>query len=227
MNSTMNGTMNRMRWLSGRGLMVLALSLLAAAAQALPERFTAGVNYRVLAAPGPVDKPGKIEVREFFWYGCPHCFRLEPLAEKWQAKLPADVNFVRTPGTLAEHWLPHARAYYVARQLGVADKAHRALFEAIHQKRLTLDAPETLAAFYAAYGVDKKRFMAMMERDMSVDRSVRQATQLAVNYQLTGVPVFVINGKYATDVSMAKGEAQVFDVINYLVAKERAAAGKK
>lgn len=196
---------------------VMAMSGLAMAS----EPFVAGKDYTVIANPGKVDKPGMIEVREFFWYGCPHCYILEPHVASWLAKKPANVNFVRSPAAMNPVWEQNARGYYAVDLMGMTNKVHKPLFDAIHQKNQRLFDQKSLANFYKGYGVDSNKFNAMFN-SFAVSGKVAQSKQLAQAYQLDGVPAMVVNGKY-----VVKGENQkVIQVVNYLINKERALVKK-
>jgi thiol:disulfide interchange protein DsbA len=175
-------------------------------------------GYTMLASPGRVDKPGMIEVREFFWYGCPHCYRLEPHVAAWLKTKPADVNFVRTPAALNPVWEANARGYYTAEILGLAEKTHAALFQAIHGGQQPLFDQAALASFYARYGAKPENFNGLYN-SFAVSGKVAQSKALAQQYQLDGVPAIVVNGKY-----LIKGEGEsVITALNKAIAKERAA----
>lgn len=201
----------------------LALSAITVASMAVSglafaaEPFVAGKDYTVLSNPGTVEKPGQIEVREFFWYGCPHCFRLEPSVANWLKTKPADVNFIRTPAAMNPVWEQNARGFYAVELMGQTEKVHRALFDTIHLKNQRLFDQKSLATFYKGYGIDDKKFNGLYN-SFAVTGKVTQSKQLAQKYQLDGVPALVIDGKY-----VVKGETQrVIDVANYLIGKERA-----
>lgn len=199
--------------LSAMTVSLVAMSGLVSAA----EPFVAGKDYSVLARPGKVDKPGMIEVREFFWYGCPHCYTLEPYVASWLAKKPANVNFVRTPAAMNPVWEQNARGYYAVELMGLTNKVHKPLFDAINQKNQRLFDQKSLANFYQGYGVDSNKFNAMFN-SFAVSGKIAQSKQLAQAYQLDGVPALVVNGKY-----VVKGENQkTIQVVNYLINKERA-----
>jgi thiol:disulfide interchange protein DsbA len=176
-----------------------------------------GKDYTVLPSPGTVEVPGKVEVREFFWYGCPHCFRLDPFIESWLATKPANVNFIRTPAAMNPDWEVNARGFYVAQMLGLEDKTHVAMFNAIHKDRQQLFSEGNLASFYAAYGVPASTFEADYN-SFAVIGKIAQSKQLAQQYGLDGVPALIVNGKYK--VGGETGHA--IEVVNFLVAKERA-----
>lgn len=181
----------------------------------------ANPNYIVLAKPGPVEKPGMIEVREFFWYGCGHCYNLEPHMKAWLKTKPADVNFVRTPAALNPVWEQNARGYYAAEMLGVLERSHDALFQAIHVAKEKLFDQASLARFYAGFGADTKKFDSLYN-SFAVSGKVGQGKNLAKQYGLEGVPALVVNGKY-----LVKGsDARALATVNELIAQERAALKK-
>lgn len=190
----------------------LAVSSMSFAAQ----QYVAGKDYTVLSNPGTVEQPGKIEVREFFWYGCPHCYRLEPSVAAWLKTKPADVNFVRTPAAMNPIWEQNARGYYAVDMLGKTEYVHRSLFDTIQLKNERLFDQQSLANFYKNYGVDTDKFNGLYN-SFAVSGKIAQSKQLAQKYQLDGVPAIVVDGKY-----VVKGETQkVIDVTNFLIEKER------
>lgn len=203
--------------LSATLLPVLAWSSLTVAA----EPFVAGKDYTVLATAGTVEKPNMVEVREFFWYGCPHCYRLEPFVANWLKTKPADVNFVRTPAALNPVWEQNARGYYAIEMMGLTEKMHGALFSAIHGGGARLFDQAALANFYKSQGADAAKFNGLYN-SFAVTGKVAQSKALAMKYQLEGVPAMVVNAKY-----VVKGEdAKVIQVVNYLINKERASLPK-
>lgn len=196
-------------------LTTLAMAMLATGSVALANPVE-GTDYKVIANPGKVEVPGKIEVREFFWYGCPHCYRLEPYMQAWLRKLPSDVNFLRSPAAMNPVWEQNARGYYVSEALGIRRQAHIPLFDAINKDGKQLFDQKSLAQFYTRYGADPAKFNSLFN-SFAITGKVNQAKNLAMQYQLTGVPAIVVNGKY-----VVQGEDQkVINTINYLIAKER------
>lgn len=176
-------------------------------------------NYTKIATPGRLDKPGMIEVREFFWYGCPHCYRLDPYLETWLKTKPADVNFVRTPAALNPVWEANARGYYTAETVGLVEKTHVPLFQAIHVGQQRLFDQTSLATFYAGFGIPANTFSSTYN-SFAVSGKVAQSKALAQQYGIDGVPAIIVNGKY-----LVKGEDQkVIVTLNELIARERAAA---
>ena len=196
----------------------VAASVLAFSGSAMAANFVAGQDYQVLANPVKVEKPGKIEVREFFWYGCGHCYSLEPHMQSWLKKLPKDVRFVRTPAAMNPLWEQAARAYYVSEALGVRQKAHLQLFHDIHAKKQPILEQAQLAKFYTRYGISEAKFNTTY-KSFPISSKIAQAKNLAATYQLSGVPAVTVNGKYVVQ----GDDVKVVQVVNYLVEKERKA----
>jgi protein dithiol oxidoreductase (disulfide-forming) len=175
--------------------------------------------------PHPTATGNKIEVLEFFWYGCPHCYTLEPYLEKWQSTKTDDVQFRRVPAILGKNWIPHAKAYFTAEKLGVVDKIHRPLFDAIHKDQKKIIDEKTLRDFFADKGVDKDEFTRIYESS-EISEKIQESFILGQQYQITGVPAIIVNGKYRTSASMAGSNANLIEVINQLTAIERQSASK-
>lgn len=186
------------------------------------ESYREGEDYDVLEKPGTVEVPGKIEVREFFWFGCPHCFALEEYIEPWAQKLPKDVNFVSTPTPMSEKWVNHAHAFYVADAVGKLNTIKPALFKAIHVDNQPLRSKDELADFFAKYDVPKENFDKLFD-SFSVRVKVRQAGALTKAYKLRSVPVVVVNGKYVVASKSGRGPDGVLKVVDFLIEKERVA----
>lgn len=186
------------------------------------EMFKAGVDYKVLEQPGVTDDPSKVEVREFFWFGCPHCFQLEATLEDWRKHLPAGAVFVRTPPALNDNWTAHSHAYYVAELIGKSDEVSSALFDALHVKKQMIRSEDELATFFTRFGISEEEFHEKYN-SFAVRTKVRAAKNLAMGYQLHGVPGLVINGKYFVDMALAKSNTRMMEIVNFLIAKEQAA----
>ncbi len=184
--------------------------------------FKEGVDYEILPQAGKVDVPGKLEVREFFWYGCPHCFQLEQPLSAWSKQLPADVNFVKTPAPMNNNWVPHAHAFYVAESLGKLDEVSDKLFHALHVKKERVFEQAQLASFFTQFGVSEQEFDKLYN-SFAVRVKVRQAGALAKTYRLRGVPALVVNGKYLVKAKQGQPEQSLFPVVEYLLDKERQA----
>ncbi len=181
-----------------------------------------GKAYIKLSPPVPTPANGKIEVIEFFWYGCPHCNAFEPTLEAWVKKLPADVSFKRVPVAFRdEPFVAHQRIYYALEEMGLVDAMHRKVFAAIHVDHQRLDNPAEISAFMAKNGVDAAKFMSFYN-GFSVQTKARQAAQLAQAYKLDGVPSIGIAGKYFTSATLAGSPQQSLAVADYLIQQSRA-----
>lgn len=191
-----------------------------AAAGLLWATVAAAEPWEALPEPQPTVDPARIEVVELFWYGCSHCYDLEPALTRWLAGKPDDVVFVRIPAVFSDRWVPLARAYYVMQTLKLGNDVHRALFDAIHKEQRALVDEASLSKFFAEHGVDTALFKRTYE-SFAVDAQLRQAQQSTRAYRITGVPAVVVNGKYLTSVSAAGGDEALIGVINDLVARER------
>lgn len=197
-------------------LLFLTLSLVSCTSEA---GFEAGKHYVELGVGQQVGADGKIEVREFFWYGCPHCYRLEPFLETWLEKRPPDVAYVRTPG-VARAWISHAKAYYAFEALGITEQVHRPFFDAIHKGGQKLADESSIQAFLANYGVDGEAF-AKAFNSFGVRTQVEKAKKLNFRYAVESVPSVTIGGKYKTSASMAGSERQLMQLIDHLIEKIR------
>lgn len=163
---------------------------------------------------------GKIEVVEVFWYGCPHCYDFEPFLEEWLKTKADDVEFKRMPGIFRENWIPHARAYYTALELGVLDTVHQPIFDAIHRYHKQINSQSQLRKLFAENGVDEDAFDKAYESETVTDK-VKKALLMGRRYQIRGVPSIVVNGKYLTGASIAGSFENMLKATDELVARER------
>jgi thiol:disulfide interchange protein DsbA len=184
-------------------------------------RFRAGQHYDVLTPAQPTSvAPGKVEVAEVFWYGCPHCYSLEPYIQRWeQSGKPPAAELVRIPASLNPSWQPHARLFYAAKALGVLDKAHTDIFRAIHVERNPLNTEEAMLELLGRYDVSEEAAQEAL-RSFAVETEVRRADTLTRRYRLTGVPAVVVNGKYVSGVDKVGSPEALLELVNFLVAKE-------
>lgn len=210
--------MHLKKWLGLIGL-TLALAAGATAAQGRP-------SYKMLANPQAVESGEKVEVIEFFWYGCPHCFDLEPFLRKWTAALPKDVEFRRIPAIPTERWMPNARTFYTLEAMGLLEKMHGEVFDAIHIDRVNLNDERIQLDWMAKKGVDRAKF-ADAWRSFSVQSKTRRAAQLTQAYDITGVPTLVVDGKYQTSVSMTGSPEALMKTLDELIVRARAERKKK
>lgn len=181
-----------------------------------------GNQFKQTAQAIPTDTPAKIEVTELFWYGCPHCYHLEAPLSAWVKKLPQDVYFKRVPGVPRQDWAPMAKAYYTLEALGLVDKLHVALFDAIHKQKTLNPTSEKAAIDWIAKqsGMDHKKVTETFN-SFSVNTKVMRAVQVFRASGATGVPALIIDGKYLTSSTMAGGNDEVLKVADYVIANAR------
>ncbi|MEQ1560068.1 MAG: thiol:disulfide interchange protein DsbA/DsbL [Methyloglobulus sp.] len=177
------------------------------------------LGYEAVTPAQPTANPAKIEVIEFFWYGCPHCYSFEPSLKDWLKNKPANVEFIRVPAVFSEQWGKHAKAYFTAEALGVVDAVHTDLFDAIQEKKQELETEDQLAKFFVAHGVKEADFRETFNSFM-IDSKMRQAPAIAAKYGITGVPAIIVNGKYKTNGTLAGSQEKMIDVMNTLIKKE-------
>lgn len=210
---TVNPTLGRLA-----GLLFVAL-MLPTALRGADE----GIDFVAIKPAQPTETGAQVEVLEVFWYGCPHCWHLEPVMEQWVATKPQGVSFRRMPAT-GPRWDPHARAYYAAESLGKLDLFHGALFKAMHAQKRNIMTENDLVKFAGEVGIDPKAFREAYH-SFHVDGRVRKADEMGRRYGIDGVPALIINGKYRTSPSQTGSEDRLLEVLNTLVAQEIAAQG--
>ncbi|MHB1051872.1 MAG: thiol:disulfide interchange protein DsbA/DsbL [Thiobacillus sp.] len=174
----------------------------------------------------PVATGNKVEVLEFFWYRCPHCFQLEPAINTWLKTLPKDAQVRRVPAVFRDDWAPAAKTYYTLEQMGLLDRLHNKVFDAYHIENINLNDPAVLGGWVKKQGVDRKKFEAIYNA-FSTQSKTLQGGKLAAAYAITGVPAFIIDGKYTTSMSMAQSESRLFEILDQLIVKARAERGRK
>ena len=172
-------------------------------------------GYTTLRTELPVETKGKIEVAEFFWYGCIHCYNLEPKIETWLKTLPKDVEFRRVPAVFNERWAHDAAIFYTFEALGLLDKLHRPFFDAIHRDRLRTDNAQALSAWLQKQGVDAKKFETTL-KSFGVQSKTKRAIRMTTAYKIDGTPAMTVHGRYVVPSSEA-----ILDSVNRLVAAVR------
>ena len=162
----------------------------------------------------------KIVIYEFFWYGCPHCYNLEPTMDRIEANLEKDTILIKIPVALRDTWEVHAKAYYALQQMKLDDNLHKKIFTEIHINTNRLDTKEKLTQFIKEEGYNSKRFSEIFD-SFGTDLRVKKASRLANQYQITSVPTLIINGKYKTSGSLVSSYEELYDVVKLLINKER------
>jgi protein dithiol oxidoreductase (disulfide-forming) len=178
-------------------------------------------GYTTITPAQPTQTGDKIEVLEIFWYACPHCYDFEPFVHRWLENKAENVVFRRMPGIFRKSWIPHAKAYFTAKKLGILDDIHRPIFDAIHKDKKKIHDDAAFKKFFIKHGVDKAEFVKIYESD-EVDTKVKQAFVMGQRYKVTGVPAVIVNGKYMVSGTTAGSFSNMLKVIDTLVDKERA-----
>lgn len=181
----------------------------------------AGTDYLVLDKPVPTEAPaGKVEVIEFFWYACPHCFAFEPALVAWLKKLPKNVAFRRVPVVFQDSFIPPQKLYYTLEAMGQLDAVHEKVFNAIHVEHQKLDKDNLVIEWAAKQGLDKAKFVETYN-SFSVATKVRKAAQLQEAYTVAGVPAMGVAGRFYTDGTQAQSMERGLTVVDYLVSQQK------
>jgi protein dithiol oxidoreductase (disulfide-forming) len=177
-------------------------------------------QYNEINPPQPVESAGKIEVIEFFWYGCPHCYTLEPYIEAWLKQLPTDVEFRRVPAVFNQRWGHDAAIYYTLEAMGLLDKLHKPLFDAIHKSSLRTDNEAALGEWLQKNGVEPKKFMATL-KSFGVQSKTRRAVQQTLAYKIDGTPAMAVAGRYTVSAEQGRTQQGMLQAVDSLVAMAR------
>ena len=208
-------------------ILMLSLSTAAISTPAMAEAPKAGTNFDAVVQPITTDNAAKIEVMEIFWYGCSHCYSMDAQLTAWVKKLPSDVYFKRMPGLPNTSWAPMAKAFYAMETLGVGEKLHTPLFDAIHKTKALDPTNEQAAIEWVTLksGLDKLK-VEQAFKSFTINTSLNRAAMTFRNSGATGVPSLVIDGKYITSSTMAGGNEQALKAADYLIANVRADKAK-
>jgi len=177
-------------------LALLTLACLAGGAHAQDIRARQNLEYRLIAAQ-PVETGERIEVIDFFWYGCPYCNDLQPALEGWIRRKPADVAVRRVPAILRDSWAPHARIFYTLEELGEVERLHLKVYEGYHVERLHMSKPDVMVEWAAKNGIDRKRWLEAYSSP-AVDAKVQRSKELSAAYTVQVTPTLVVDGRYLT-----------------------------
>ena len=193
----------------------------------LAEAPKAGEDFDVVTQAIATDNPAKIEVMEIFWYGCIHCYQMDPLLNAWVKRQPADVVFKRVPALPNASWAPMAKTFYAMETLGLSEKLHTALFDAINKQKTLNPTNEKAAIEWVtkASGLDKAK-VEQAFKSFTINTNLNRAAQIFRSSGATGVPSLVIDGKYITSSTMAGGNEQALRVTDYIVGNVRADKAK-
>jgi thiol:disulfide interchange protein DsbA len=185
-----------------------------------------GKDYRLIDPPQPTDSGKRVEILEFFWYGCPHCYALQPTLTAWLKHKPADVVFKHVPAVFQDSWVPLTKVFYTIDAMGLTDKLHQEVYTAIHQKRIQLQDPKVLFDWVASKGVDRQKFVATYN-SFAVQAYTKRSIDFTRNYDIPGTPSLVVDGKYLAAPSLTlKADRTIdydrfFRVLDQLIALAR------
>lgn len=199
-----------------RTTIAVALSmgaLLIALAALTISRTANAAGFEMIDPPQNTSVSDKVEVLEYLWLGCPHCYALEPSMEEWQKTKPDYVEFVREAPPLNQSWENHSRGFYAAQLLGMEQEFVVAMFEAIHEKKKPMRDKKKIAALAATLGMDEAKFLSTMD-SFTVEGKLKRATSMAIKSGISSVPSVIINGKYRTSSSIAGGHEGIVETIN-------------
>ena len=206
-------------------LLVMAFTLTAVLGLA-PVTFGAGHEYNAegkykrIQPARPLEQSDKIEVVDVFWYGCPHCFRFLPYLQRWeQQSMPDYVELKRVPAIFTASWAVHARAYYTAQVLGVADELHIPIFNAMHGDKRPLNTREEMRQFFSEHGVDPAEFDATYD-SFTVDAMARESEVMPRRWGVQGTPSVIVNGRYLISGRTAGNYENLIKVLDVLVERE-------
>ena len=161
-----------------------------------------------------------IIIYEFFWYGCPHCYNLEPTMDRIEADLEKDTKVVKLPVALRDSWIPHAKLYYALKQMDKIDLVHNLIFEEIHLEDNRLNTEQQMIDFLGKHGIDTDKFMEKYN-SFGTEARIKKASNLAKKYQINSVPTIIINGRFLTSGSYVSSYDELYSVVNLLVERER------
>lgn len=182
-----------------------------------------GQPYTELKEPIPTDGSG-VEVIEFFWYGCSHCYAFEPYIERWQKTLPPDVSFRRVPAMFNRNWAEAGRVYYTLEAMNLLDRLHQPLFDAIHQDRLRITQENQLRDWLTRQKVDVDKYFATAQ-SFSVESKLKRAAVLTEASRINGVPAMLVNGRYLVSAEVGSQE-KMLQIVNTLIERSRGTKGK-
>lgn len=193
------------------GLALLALACLAAASHAQGIRARQNIEYRLIA-PQPVETGDRIEVIDFFWYGCPACNALQPELEAWIKRKPPDVALRRVPAILTDAWAPHVRIYYTLERLGEVERLHLKVYDSYHIEELPMSRPDVMEQWAVRNGIDRRKWLEAYYSP-EVDANVGRAKKLTAAYTVQGTPSLVVDGRYLASWDLARHDARVMTAV--------------
>lgn len=210
----------RRRWLGRAGGLGLALGPVGALLGCASSGLVLERDYALIEPAQATQAPGRIEVLEFFWFGCPHCADMHPRMQAWASQLPADVAFGLRPAVFRDSWVAGARLHHTLAALGELERRAEAVFEAVQLDEADIAQEAVLAKWVAAQGLDRERFFGLYHSD-GVKARAAAAAQISKDYQLRGVPAFVVDGRYLTSNGFTGSASETLAVVDKLIEKVR------
>lgn len=183
------------------------------------ETFVAGSDYQIMSEK-PLVSAGKARVTEFFSYGCPWCYRLDTPLSLWVKAHARQINFSRVPVVFHKEWETYAKAFYTLEQLHLESQLSPALFKAIAEKPQAYTQNDTMVALLTAQGVDKATATSAFTHSLTIDMALKAGNQAMARYYINTVPAFVVNGRYKTDLQMAKNQTRLFQILDFLITEK-------
>jgi protein dithiol oxidoreductase (disulfide-forming) len=200
--------------------LIVSLAALVVAASAFAQQPLRQKLEYDLIAPQPVATGERIEVIEFFWYGCPHCANLQVPLEGWLKRKPADVELRRIPAVFRDSWIPHARVYYTLEALGEVGRLHQAVYRAIHVEKDSLMNPDAISAWASRFGIEPARWLGVYNSP-EIERKIQESKKHTLAYAIEGTPSLVVDGRYLTSSSKAESMPQVITILDGLIVMAR------
>jgi len=216
----------RMQGILPRLLLSIALLLGASAwgQSGAPVKLSLGKNYREITQQ-PLTDTARIEVIDFFFYGCPFCNELRPMLESWRKALPADVVFRRSPTVRHDSWVPLARTFYTLEALGQTERLHEEVYKSYHDEELHMSKPDVMADWASRHGIERQKWLQVYNSD-EISRKVEQARKATADYDIQGTPSLVIDGRYLTSSGLTDDVKLVVPVAQALIELARGARGR-
>lgn len=197
---------------------IISIALLLTSLTSFSAEFVVGQDYEVIQSSEPVSNPNNATtVTEFFSFGCPWCYKIEPAVNTWVAKQGTKITFTKVPVIFNKDWEYYARAFYTAQALSLNAKLNPILFKTILDDKQPLNTKDTMVAFLTKHGIDTAIAQSAFNHSPSIDMDIATSQRFMTSYHISAVPAFVINNKFKTDLQMAKNEKRLFEILDFLL----------
>lgn len=206
-------------------LVLCCLACMAVAQPAAAQQLRLNADYRVIPQQ-PVESGDKIEVIDFFWYGCPYCNELQLPLERWRKRMPADVVLRRIPAVRHDNWEPHARIYFALEALGEVERLHHEVYRGYHVEELYMSKADVTAQWAVKHGIDREKWLAAYHAP-EMAQKIQRTKELTKSYDIQGTPSIVVDGRYLTSSSMTPNVAAIIPVLDGLIRQAREQRAEK